>query len=431
MDQHKFSSGRLRKRASDFSELSRRMEDSDDGVVRLTAPTVIPAVTIEFGPILKPRDLDAEQFDLDDADNRVVAEAYCIARNIPTLVFIADDSLPIRLARLVGLPCVRPPKSWRRPTEGDERDEIIADLKRQLGPQPKLVLRFPGARDDTRRHDLAPPPTAICRDCINRIVQAALDLDPEVPRSVLESRYPSAVPMTFGNYAMPNFAGPGSVSTGMLDRYEREYVQYERHLRLWASKLPKLLARSGMMLPLYVEIGNEGDRAADRLHLEATLHGDFHFASLDHFDALLEGVLEVPQVPRPMLSPDFFPDTLGAERRRVDEFYAQDEPADSAPSTKMISWRCEEFRQGTRFNLPTIIVALSGEARGAITVVARSALQAKPVTLTAPLKASADPMPGPFYRFLREHLELVPAHYRSALASELAREGQPCSCLEL
>jgi hypothetical protein len=167
------------------------------------------------------------------------------------------------------------------------------------------------------------------------------------------------------------------------------------------------------------------------LHLEATLHGDFHFASLDHFDALLEGVLEVPQVPRPMLSPDFFPDTLGAERRRVDEFYAQDEPADSAPSTKMISWRCEEFRQGTRFNLPTIIVALSGEARGAITVVARSALQAKPVTLTAPLKASADPMPGPFYRFLREHLELVPAHYRSALASELAREGQPCSCLEL
>jgi len=194
MDQHKFSSGRLRKRAADFAELARRIEDSEGLPVRLSPPDPDITVTIEFGPLYRTKDLDGEQFDLDDPDNRVVAEAAMIARDIPDLILLADDSLPIRLARHVGLLHVRPPRSWRRPADGDERDETIADLRRQLGPQPNLLLNFPGTADHNRRHDLVSPPDRICEDCVDRIYRTALALDPQVPRSALEARYPSARP---------------------------------------------------------------------------------------------------------------------------------------------------------------------------------------------------------------------------------------------
>jgi hypothetical protein len=303
MDQHKFSSGRLRKRAAEFAELARRIEDSEDHPVRLSTPDADIALTIEFGPLYRTKDLDGEKFDLDDPDNRVVAEATMIAREIPELILLADDSLPIRLARHVGLLHVRPPRSWRRPADGDERDETIADLRRQLGPQPKLVLNFPATADHNRRHDLVSPPDGICEDCVDRIYRTALALDPQVPRSTLEARYPSARPMSLGAYQIPSITPVGGVSSGMLDRYEQEFDSYRRHLHIWASGLSKILSKPGVMRPIDIEIGNEGDRAADKVHLEATLSGPFHFLAIDHFDVVLEDMLEVPDVPKPYLIP--------------------------------------------------------------------------------------------------------------------------------
>jgi hypothetical protein len=428
MDQHKFSSGRLRKRAADFAELARRIEDSGDRPVQLSRQDADIAVTIEFGPLYRTNDLDGEQFDLNDPDNRVVAEATIIARDIPELILLADDSLPIRLARHVGLLHVRPPGNWRRPADGDERDETIADLRRQLGPQPKLILAFPAAADDNRRYNLVSPPDLICQDCIDRIYRTALALDPQVPRSTLEARYPSARPMRMGPYEIPSITSVGSVSSGMLDRYEQEFDSYRRHLHIWASGLPKILSKPGVMRPIDIEIGNEGDRAADKVHLEATLSGPFHFLATDHFDVALADLLEVPDAPEPYLTPYFSngPD-LGTPR--VDAFYPLDEPNDDdAEPSRRISWRCEELRQGARFTLPCIVVAEKAEAQGALVVTARGALQAKAVTLTAPLKVSALPHPGPFANYLLAHLALVPLHYRRALAAELSVTDRPCTC---
>ncbi len=428
MDQHKFSSGRLRKRAADFAELARRIEDSEDRPVRLSPPDADIAVTIEFGPLYRTKDLDGEQFDLDDPDNRVVAEATMIARNIPDLILLADDSLPIRLARHVGLLHVRPPRSWRRPADGDERDETIADLRRQLGPQPNLVLNFPATADHNRRYDLVSPPDGICEDCVDRIYRTALALDPQVPRSTLEARYPSARPMSLGAYQIPSITPVGAVSSGMLDRYEREFESYRRHLRIWASGLPKILSKPGVMRPIDIEIVNEGDRAADKVHLEATLSGPFHFLAIDHFDIALEDLLEVPDVPKPYLTP-YFGDGPDLGTPRVDAFYPLDEPDDDdAEPSRRISWRCEELRQGVRFILPCIVVAEKAEGQGALVVTARGALQAKAVTLTAPLKLSALPHPGPFANYLLNHLALVPLHYRRALAAELSATDRPCNC---
>jgi hypothetical protein len=186
MDAHKQSAGRLRKRAADFASLVARLERNDYSPLVLRERD--PQVTVEFGALFKASDLDGDQFELDDPDNRIVAEAYRTAQEIPELVFISDDGLPIRLAHHAQLPVVRPPASWRRPEGTDEKDREIADLKRQLGPQPKLVLGFPDGVGDDRRHVLGMPPVTICPHCINRIATAILTKNSKVRRRVLEDR---------------------------------------------------------------------------------------------------------------------------------------------------------------------------------------------------------------------------------------------------
>lgn len=146
MDEHKNKSGKLRRRAIEFSQLARQMEDSPDGVATLKANN--PRITIEFGPLFRKAVLDADQFDLDDNDNRIVAEISAIARSVEGAILLADDSKPIRLARQAGLPHVRPLPSWRRAEGPDERDTEIRELRQELGAQPRLVVSCPEAGAD-------------------------------------------------------------------------------------------------------------------------------------------------------------------------------------------------------------------------------------------------------------------------------------------
>ena len=148
MDEHKNKSGRLRRRAIEFSRLSRRMEESEDGAVVLREAN--PRVTVEFGPLFRKTDLDADQFELEDSDNRIVAEVVAIAKNVPGVALLADDSKPIRLARQAGLPYVRPLAEWRRQEGPDERDIEIVDLKREIGAQPILTLTLADVREQRR-----------------------------------------------------------------------------------------------------------------------------------------------------------------------------------------------------------------------------------------------------------------------------------------
>lgn len=420
MDNHKSSSGRLRKRAAEFSGWARKIEIEPDGVFVLKEND--PLVTIEFGPLFRTSDLDADRFDLADSDSRIVAEAERTARDIPDLILLADDSLPIRLARQAGLPFVRPPPSWRRPDGPDNKDQEISELKRQLGSQPQLIVSFPGA-DVDNRYVLESPPHVICQNCVSRIVAAALSVDPQVPRSVLERRYPTAVRNTaFGGIYLPPL---GAVTSSSLDQYEKEYERYEARLRRWAEELPRILANRGTLLPVYIEIGNQGDRAAEKVHAEAELAGPFHFEPID----LFEDLFDVPSIPEPhMFLTPVVPHRFGEERPRVDKFYLQDEPG-SDGSTQMISWRCEEVRQNTTHSLPTLVVADEPRAEGAVTVRTRGASIAREVAVTAPLRAISAPKNLSFYLYLRERLELVPLRYQEALREELTKPGPSCTCV--
>lgn len=423
MDEHKFGSSRLRKRAAEFSGWARRMETDESGCLVLKEDN--PRVTIEFGPLFRTSDLDADHFDLADGDNRIVAEVARIAMDTPDVILLADDSLPIRLARQFGLAFARPPTGWRRPDGPDQRDQEISELKRQLGPQPEIVITLPGGEADSRLHVLELPPTVICQDCENRIVAAVLALDPRVPRSVLEKRYPTAVDR--GGFASIYIPPIGTVTSSSLDQYEEEFKRYKLNLRRWASSLPALLTGQGTLLPLEIDISNKGTRAAEKVHAQAELTGKFHFEPIDRFDTLLEDFLEVPSVPEPYFPSTYLRNEPKEARPRVDKFYLQDKPEPNG-STQMISWRCEELRQNTIHKLPALIVADEPDAEGALTVRSRGASIANEVSVTAPLRAIAVPKCYPFHVYLRERLELVPFRYQEALRQELAKPAPKCTC---
>lgn len=294
MDRHKNSSGRLRKLARDFSTWAKRME-TEDGA-QFVLKSADPAVTIEFAPHYRTSELDADHFDLSDDDNRVVAEAFRLSSDNPDVILLADDSLPIRLARQVGLPWVRPPAEWRRQESPDEKDREISELKRQIGAQPNLTIFFPQGDETTRKHKFEKPPRDICKDCVELIVRSALTSTPKVPRNVLEKRYPTSVERApFGMVLTPF----GSVTAKDLDRYADQYLKYEEHLRRWARSLPDILSKKATFHPLRIDIRNDGDKAAENVHVEAELSGPFHFEPTDYFDKLLEDFLDVPRVPEP------------------------------------------------------------------------------------------------------------------------------------
>ena len=425
MDGHKSSSGRLRKRAVDFSRLATRLERNGYAAITLRASN--PLVTLEFGPLFKTKDLDGELFDLDDADNRIVAEAFRMRQDFENLIFMSDDGLPIRLAHHVGLPVVRPPASWRRPDGPDERDIQIAELKRQLGPQPDLFVAFPDCDGDNAAYTLEYPPGAICPHCVARVVRSVLTAFPETPRRELEARHPSALIGT-GPFNIPFPTQLGEVTSAHLDDYQSDYREFATQVQAWACGLPTVFGRRGPITIVRLLAGNKGDRAADRVHLEASLIGPFRFLEIEDFRELGDGFIQPPEEPAPFGLLASASSYLPSEQRRADSFYAQDAPALSGRST-MVSWRCEELRQDATSSLIMLVVADRADARGAITVRIRGSDLAKGVTLTAALRTAPNPPSAPFHRYLRDKLTLVPERFSEALQEELAATDRACTCV--
>ncbi|KFL29473.1 hypothetical protein JP75_21230 [Devosia riboflavina] len=424
MDSHKSSSGRLRKRAADFSRLTARLESNDYAAITLRASQ--PLVTLEFGPLFKTRDLDGELFDLDDADNRIVAEAFRMSQDIENLIFMSDDGLPIRLAHHAGLPVVRPPASWRRLDGPDERDVQIAELKRQLDPQPDLFIAFPDSNGESASYTLEYPPEVICPHCAARVAGSIFAAFPETPRRELEARYPSAL-MGTGPFNMPLPARIGEVTAAHLDDYRTGYREFVTQVQAWSNGLPVVLGRKGPIAVVRLLAGNKGDRAAERVHLEASLTGPLRFLEIDDFRELGDDFIRPPDEPAPFgpLASSSF--NLSREKRRADLFYAQDAPDVSGRST-MVSWRCEELRQDATSSLIILVVADRADARGALTVRMRSSDLAKGATLTAALRTAPNPSSDPFHRYLRDRLALVPERFSQALQDEFAVTDRACTC---
>ncbi len=425
MDGHKKKTGRLRRRGMEFSATARAIEESPNDMVELRAAD--PRVTLVFGPMFRRSALDGNVYELEDDDGRVVAEVAKFMQTEPNSVLLSDDAKPLRLAKQTGLLHARPPVTWRREEGTDERDNEIERLKRELGAQPALVVEFPDLKDDdgSKMIVVDAPPATICTACMEGLVHAALSVDREVSRDSLIERYGIRQSDPFG---ITDIYGQG-LRPGAIDEYTADYKAFVERLQVWAQGLPGFLTHRGIARPLTINISNTGDRAAERVHVEAELRGDFSFLPLTFFDDILEEHLEPPDIPKPM-SELIIPDLqsrLHPERLRDDVFHELDQP-DADGRTTFMSWRCNELRHGASFDLPVLVVAGRVGAKGALVARANGAVIAKGVESTAPLVEADATADAQFCTYLARRLELLPEKYRDACADALRLVEANCRC---
>ena len=378
MDEHKKKTGRLRRRGIEFSATARAIEESASGRLELRAAD--PRVTIEFGPTFRRSQLDADLFELDDPDGRVVAEVAAIAQKVPDVVLLADDSKPIRLARHAELLCSRPVDSWRRSEGPDERDTTISELKREIGATPVLSISFPSAVDDRHRHIIEPAgestPPEIARTFSHVVTEVC---NQRVPRSDIIAKH-GLRPHDLYGFGLSAFSGAPGVTNDQLSEYERDFDRYVNLVEHFARQLHKVFNVRGPALPVMIDVGNDGDRAAERVLVEAELTGDFRFIPPDSVQDAIRRFLTPPKPPRPDTLPFHLQTPLvpfaPAEPRRGDVFYEQDE-ATLESDTRYLSWRCEELRQGVHHDLPATIAASGPGAVGALKVTISGAFMDK------------------------------------------------------
>ncbi len=423
MDAHKKRTGRLRRRGIEFAKIARAIEESPK--LQIEISTKNPLVVVGIGAIFRKSELDGDLFDLEDSDGRLVAEIAAIVNQIPNAVFLSDDSKPIRIAMQTGLAHTRPPESWRREDGPDERDLQIAELKRELGAQPELVLSFPDAVDESRVHVLEPPPTDVCVGCFAGLVEAALSVDRKVPHEETIRRYGLENP---NSLRIPTYSVfSDGVSEESLQEYDQDYRAFERQVRKWAELIPELMVAPGLLLPIEIEVANEGDRAAERVHIEVEAKGDFFFAPLDVVDRQVSQFIEPPDPPSPtsfLLTPDVSGLEMH-ERRRSDAFYPQDRPSNFKP-TDFVSWRCEELRQGARHTLVALVVARQAPSKGALAVRASSAVIAKSCDVTVPLIANLEPTETRLASYLLRRLDVLPEKYQEKILDALTAHREQC-----
>lgn len=413
MDAHKKKSGRLRRVGIEFSKLSRQIEDAVTLVVHNESPTI----TVEFGPIFRRSELDGDLFDLDDPDGRIVAEFAAIASARPGSVLLADDSKPIRLARAAGLPCIRPPPSWRRVEGPDERDQTISDLRREIGALPNLVARFSGAENVGDKITVSSlPDHEFCTNCTSALIRAALSVDRMVPREASIMKFG----LSAGGFSFPGLPGFG-ISKEDLAVYEGDYREFVNNVSRWAGLVPSMVSGGGAMQPITVEVANEGDRTAERVHAEVEVSGDFKILPFDLYESQFQEYLEPPSPPRPALDPLGLPgvDLLRSAAQRVDLFHEQVAPSRDG-SCGRISWRCEEFRHGTTHRLPLLVAAKLKDAKGLLTVHLSAAQLAKATVVRAPLVATKASSSEPLCRYIANRTAVLPAKYKLAIDSIFA-----------
>lgn len=217
------------------------------------------------------------------------------------------------------------------------------------------------------------------------------------------------------------FSYHGKLTRQQLDDYEQSYEKFHAQVERLSEKLPSTFALFGTSLPVTINVGNDGNRAAEKVQVEAKLEGPFYFSDPHDTRKGFELYLEPPKPPKPDRDP------LSAlvrrhifdkpEPRRPDQFYPQESP-DLNSQVDYISWRCEELRQDTWFELRTQVVGTEIGGRGVLTVTVSSAFLAKKVVLRCPVRMTGDRTVAEAPYFLRR-LRQLPRPYRQRFREEL------------
>lgn len=363
MDGHKSGKSRLRKRALWFNRLARKIEGEVDGVAILKESD--PRISISLADPVRKQELDEDQFEIDDADGRIVAETVVLMDDLSDAFFISDDTKPLRIARKAGIMWVRPLEEWRRDDPPDERDSQIAELKAQLGPQPSLSIaiapefnRCGSFEFDESIANKKHP--AWTKTFSEELLRAHSPVSDEALRHRLRN----------DTAFDPLYRSRGDDIQGRIDAYHNEYHDFEEEIERFSQDFLPKSENTFFICPLRWHLQNDGTATAEEFAFQVRINGPLKFIPTSFAEMFFGETPSPPSPPEPhlgMIRPHDFGNLVSqSDPFKLDVFHE----AHRDGSSTMLEWRCDQFRHGDSFS-PYCFVVFEKEAKGSAAVEVR------------------------------------------------------------
>lgn len=300
---------RRSKRARAASSMLRRL--TTEHLEELVLKAAGPRLVLRTAPRPSPDSLPAN-FQIDSADERVVAEAYAASASTENgLTFLSHDTVPLEDAAHLGLRTQVIPDDWLLDPEPDEISRQLGDMKRRMtaleGRVPEIVIGVPlndnGAIVLTTRYF-----PMLSEEFIATVMQA------------IRERHPvEQIQMGL------TFKTGGVV--GFERRDEDRWAKYETDHAMWLDAIEALLGDAARFftedpnaVPLPVTISNVGTAGAANMIVRIEARGDFHLVDHEELEDEVHGEDsgQFFPAPPPLPSRAAFGDRFGRVPKSID-----------------------------------------------------------------------------------------------------------------
>lgn len=371
LDNHKdTSSGYMRKRTRQYQQLLRSAE-ADEGYVHRSRSG---AAQVEFVFLDRPRDseLDGEAFDLMEDDSRIVAQLMheAKARGI-TMLLLANDARPLRVARQQGMRGVRP-DAWEEDRSEPDTPEIVRlraenrELQARIGAHPSTIISRIEETLEQRIFDGFDDAfdAAGFLESLKQNLLACHELP--TPREVAERHH--VVRQPFGLDI--EIGGVGRVTGRHIDRYAEELEAFDRQVEaLGVQDLMRLLQRLSLVSTVAMHVKNEGTRPDEAVAVEMDIRSSARFIDPEAFYDLTDFGIELPSPPEALdIAIPNIAEQLAA-RHAHDHRFVDVSDESSERSKRFL---CKQFQHGTEEKFVVPFVPPRGEHTTVIEVAVRS-----------------------------------------------------------
>lgn len=236
-DHHAHESMRKRLRRI-LSKIEQVLDDKGEGMIRQHLPILVK--------VRQPPKSRLEEFHLDpeESDDLILLDAL-IAREEGAMVTIVSGDQPLRIyAKQHDLPVAMPPAD-RFEDPQTQSDRTIAELRRQVEKQPKLMLHFEDGSNHTSFKAHAPFASSLRNDFVTKASFEAADF----PR----------VRMLGGGF----FYEGQMISESEAARYRREVSEFHSKQLQYFKSIFDVEERIFHMVKLKVTVTNEGSSPAE------------------------------------------------------------------------------------------------------------------------------------------------------------------------
>ncbi|WP_429819352.1 hypothetical protein [Ensifer sp. B1-9] len=296
MDVHKdTASGYLLKRAREFQRLLKKAEEQD-----YCYSIEDCEVPVNFVFLNRPRahELDQQQFDLEHADERIVAEYHFEQKRLSVeICIVANDARPIRVARDAHMRALRPEK-WEADRSEPEDEKLrtararIRELERAQGARPKTQL----ANFSTERRHVIPSGFSPTFDVAKYLTQMGSAL-----RNTETIRSPQSL---IDKYGIDDGFFGALNTRHLTDNDIRDYVheleEYYTRFNFEPHELLRRLQVLGAAYVLTIEIENVGEAPEEIISLELSLQNAI-FVEPSDMEGFNDWCLAPPTPPVPAM----------------------------------------------------------------------------------------------------------------------------------